>query len=88
MKNKGQGEYKDGSFEPVEAEYDLDGSYEPVEAEYDLDGSFELVEAEYDLHRSFEPVKVEYDLDGLHYSSRLRNKIWMGYLSRLRDMIY
>ena len=65
----------------------MNGSFEPVEAEHDLGGSFEPVEAEYDLDRSFEPVEGQYDLDGLHYSSRLRNTIWMGYLSRLRDMI-
>ena len=53
-----------GSFEPVEAEYDLDGSFELVEAEYDLDGSFEPGEAEYDLDGSFELVEAENDLDG------------------------
>ena len=41
---------KDGSFQPVEAEYDLYGSFELVEAEYDLKGSCELVEG-YDLDR-------------------------------------
>ena len=54
----------DGSFELVEAEYDLNGSFEPVDAEYDQDGSLELVEEEYYLDGLFELVEAEYDLDG------------------------